>query len=279
MNSKLSISIIGGGNVGKALGRLWQTHELFEIHDVMCRTRESATRAAAFIGAGQPVCLYTDLQPADLYMITTSDDGIASNCASLADTGLIGPASVVFHCSGAQASSALAAARAAGAAVASIHPIRSFAAPADVAAGFTGTYCGVEGDARALDLLAPSFATIGARFVPIDSERKILYHAAAVFASNYLPTLLAAAQHAYMAAGIGPETALQMMEQLVRESVDNAFRLGPARSLSGPIARGDMATVEKQQSAVSNWNQEYGRLYAQFVKLTVDLAATRRQPD
>jgi predicted short-subunit dehydrogenase-like oxidoreductase (DUF2520 family) len=135
----------------------------------------------------------------------------------------------------------------------------------------------VEGDPRAIDALTQPFAAIGARFVPIEADRKILYHAAAVFASNYLPTLLATAQQAYVAAGIAPGTALEMMERLVRETVDNTFRLGPARALSGPIARGDTATVEKQQSAVAAWNEEYGRLYAQFVELTTRLAATRAQ--
>jgi predicted short-subunit dehydrogenase-like oxidoreductase (DUF2520 family) len=275
LNQPLSISIIGGGNVGKALGRLWHAAGVVEIRDVMCRTLDSAARATGFIGAGRAVADYADLQRADIYMITTSDDRIASSCAALAAAGLLGPASVAFHCSGARQSTELAAAHAAGAAVASIHPIRSFASPDTVAADFSGTYCGVEGDPRALDALMEPFAAIGARFVPIDADRKILYHAAAVFASNYLPTLLASAQQAYAAAGISPGTALEMMEQLVRETVDNVFRLGPAGALGGPIARGDTATVEKQQSAVSAWNEEYGKLYAQFAELTTRLAATR----
>lgn len=277
MSQPIYLSIIGGGHVGKTLGRLWRAGDIFEIRDVMCRTPESATRATAFIGAGRAVAAYADLQAADVYMITTSDDGIAPSCAALAQTGLLQADSVVFHCSGARQSRELADARAAGAAVASIHPIRSFASPETVAADFSGTYCGVEGDPRALAILERAFAAIGARFVAIDAERKILYHAAAVFASNYLPTLLATAQQAYAAAGIAPDTALDMMERLVRECVDNVFRLGPAKALSGPIARGDTATVEKQQNAVSAWNEEYGRLYAQFAELTTGLAATRAQ--
>ena len=277
MTRPLSLSIIGGGNVGRTLGRLWHAGGMFDIRDVMCRTPDSAMRATAFIGAGRAIAAFENLQAADVYMITTSDDGIASACAALAQTGLLHAGSVVFHCSGARQSRELADAHACGAAVASIHPIRSFASPDTVAAGFSGTYCGVEGDPRAIDVLERYFTAIGARLVAIDAECKILYHAAAVFASNYLPTLLAAAQQAYVAAGIPPDTALQMMERLVRETVDNIFRLGPAKALSGPIARGDTATVEKQQSAVSAWNEEYGKLYAQFAELTTRLAATRTQ--
>lgn len=270
-----TLTLIGCGNVGKTLGRLWVSKRTFKLQDVLTRTLDSAQRAVAFMGAGSAIADYADIRPADIYLIATPDDQIAKCCEALARTGRLSDSSVVFHCSGALRSAELQPAIQRGASVASIHPIRSFAVPEQVAQDFSGTYCGVEGDQRALDILGKAFTAIGAQLVPIDADAKVLYHSAAVFASNYLTTLIDVAQAAYVKSGIPRDVALKLMEQLIRESVDNIFRLGPANALSGPIARGDMATVEKQQIAVSGWDQKYGDLYAQFAKLTVELAARR----
>lgn len=273
-----TLTIIGAGKVGKTLGRLWTSNQAFHIQDVLNRSLESAQRAVAFIGSGKAIDAYADLRPADIYLIAVSDDQVAACCEELARTGNLSSETVVFHCSGALRSSELQAATRLGASVASIHPIRSFAAPEQVAQEFTGTWCGVEGDAGALAILGEAFSAIGARMVPIDADAKILYHSAAVFACNYLTTLLDVAQQTYMRAGIPHDVALELMAPLVRETIDNVFRIGPAAALTGPIARGDIATAERQRNAVADWNQDYGALYEQLAKLTTDLAARRNKP-
>lgn len=274
-----TLSIIGAGKLGQALGRLWHSHGVFRLHDILNQSLPSAQRAVAFIGAGRAIGDWTQLRSADIYLIATPDDRIAASSEALARAGCLGTSSVVFHCSGALPSAALRAARDRGAAVASIHPIRSFAAPAEVAKSFGGTWCGMEGDAGALAQLAPAFADIGAQPVPIRADAKVHYHAGAVFACNYLVTLLDIARQSYMRAGIDPDTALQMMAPLVRETVDNLFRLGPEAALTGPVARGDMATAEKQRQAVVAADATHGELYAQFMQLTRALALRRHQPD
>ena len=133
----------------------------------------------------------------------------------------------------------------------------------------------MEGDQRALDILQPAFAEIGAQCIDIDAGFKTVYHSAAVFASNYLVTLLDIARNAYVRAGIDPGAALEVLEPLVRGTVDNVFRSGPAEALTGPISRGDMATVVRQYRAVKEWDEEYGNLYKQLAKLTADLARRR----
>jgi predicted short-subunit dehydrogenase-like oxidoreductase (DUF2520 family) len=272
---KKTLTIIGCGKVGRTLGRLWAGTDVFALHDVLNRSLQSAQDAVAFVGAGQPIDAYADLRPADIYLIAAPDDHIADCCDALAASGQLSSACSVFHCSGALSASALRAATQCGTAVASVHPIRSFARPEQLVHDFAGTYCGAEGDRRALDILGEGFAAIGAKLVAIDSGHKILYHAAAVFASNYLVTLLDVAQQAYVEAGIAPAVALKLMEPLVRETADNIFRLGPPAALTGPVARGDTATVERQQKAVAEWHPAYGGLYRDFATLTAELAARR----
>ena len=272
-----SISIIGCGKLGRSLGRLWTQSAVARIADVLNRSAASSEDAVRFIGAGRAASSLATLKKNAIYLIGTGDGDIATSCAQLAATsGLIDETTTVFHCSGALNSGYLQAARARGAAVASIHPVKSFALPELVVNDFAGTFCGVEGDARALAVLLPLFEAIGAVIVPIDGERKVLYHSAAVMASNYLVTLLDAACALYAEAGIGPATALAMLAPLTRGTLENVLQAGPEAALTGPIARGDMETVARQQAALDAWHPEIGDLYRRFAHLTSGLA--RRRP-
>ena len=98
-----------------------------------------------------------------------------------------------------------------------------------------------------------------------------------MFASNYLVTVLDAALRAYQAAGIPEPVARQLAQPLASESMANVFRLGAAAALSGPIARGDLATAARQQQAVSAWDEEAGALYRALVAPTTDLARRKHQ--
>jgi predicted short-subunit dehydrogenase-like oxidoreductase (DUF2520 family) len=301
-----TLNIIGAGNVGKTLGRLWTLNQTFVCQDVLNRSIGSSQRAVSFIGAGRAIDDYADLRPADVWMIAAPDDQIMQCAEQLAHAGSLSAGSVVFHCSGALLSSELRAVQRLGAAagcalpaatngsakptngsaelgcalpaVASIHPIRSFAVPAEVVQSFTGTWCGIEGDQRALDVLIEGFSAIGAHLVPINTDFKMLYHSAAVFASNYLVTLLDVALQAYAKAGISDDAALNMIEPLVRKTVDGIFQVGPEKALSGPIARGDLETAARQYRAVAAWDKRYGALYKRLGRLTADLAARRDKP-
>nr|WP_229521204.1 Rossmann-like and DUF2520 domain-containing protein [Massilia sp. IC2-477] len=269
------MNLVGAGHVGRALGRLFAATGTFAVQDVLTRSPDGAREAVAFIGAGSACDTLVRMRPAQVWMLAVGDDAIVPACEALARAGHLASA-VVFHCSGAKASSELQAAREAGAFVASVHPIRSFADPAAVAGSFAGTFCGIEGDSQALAVLEPAFAAIGARIVRIDPAAKTVYHAAAVFASNYLVTVLDAALRAYQAAGVPPEVARELARPLASETLANVFRLGPEAALSGPVARGDFATVARQQEAVTRWDPFTGQLYEALVAPTADLARRKR---
>jgi predicted short-subunit dehydrogenase-like oxidoreductase (DUF2520 family) len=269
-----TLNIIGAGHLGRTLGRLFATSGAFAVQDVLTRSASSARDAIAFIGAGHPAAALARMRHADAVMLAVSDDQIEPVCAALADTGALDGV-LVFHCSGARSSAALQAAADKGALTASVHPVRSFADPAGVARDFAGTWCGVEGDPRALALLEPALAAIGARPVAIDAAAKTVYHAASVFASNYLVTVLDAALRAYQAAGIPEQVARELARPLATETLENVFRLGPRTALSGPIARGDFATVARQQAALDRWDSATGQLYRALAEATINLAALK----
>ena len=267
-----TLNVIGPGKVGRVLGKLFAASGAFTVQDVLARSPASAREAVAFMGAGSACAALTDMRPADVWLLAVGDDQIAPVCAQLvAQQSLAG--AVLFHCSGAKSSAELQTARAAS--LASVHPIRSFADPAQVAQHFGGTFCGVEGDAAALALLLPALDAIGARSVPIDAAAKTVYHAASVFASNYLVTLLDAALRAYVAAGIPEAVARELAAPLATETLANVLRLGPGPALTGPIARGDLGTVARQQAALDAWDAPSGDLYRALAQATTTLAHQR----
>lgn len=267
-----TLNIIGGGRLGRTLARLWSDSRVLEVQSVMSRKLENAQTAISFIGAGRAIHSVAEFPPADLWLIATGDDQIAAHCDLLAGAGKLTADSIVFHCSGALSSTELASAARCGAAVASVHPLASFAEPDKMLTRFAGTFCGIEGDARALEFLGSAFTAIGGRVVAVTTESKIVYHAGAVFASNYLVAALESSLQVFEHAGIPRETALAMIEPLAKGVLDNVFNVGTARALTGPVARGDTALVKKQYAALLARSAPLGELYRQLALAAARLA-------
>ena len=267
-----TLNIIGAGRVGRTLAALWQQRGVFAIGGVCNRTSASAHTAISFIGAGKVSDAIAAMQPASVWMLTTVDDDIARVAAELGASTLLRAGDVVFQCSGAFPSSDLRPVFAKGVPVASVHPLKSFADAEDAARSFAGTYCVAEGDAAALMLLKPAFEHIGARVADIDPQHKTIYHAASVVVCNYLTALMETGLQCYEKAGLSRATASAMMEPLVRETVDNVFKLGTANALTGPIARGDTAVVERQFSALREFDPRIAEIYRALGVMAVELS-------
>ena len=266
------LSIIGCGDVGRTLGRLWAQEKVFSIGDILNRTNESTTSAVRFIGAGQGVDEIASMSPAEAFLICTPDDHIAESCNALAASGLLRTGDIVFHCSGALPSASLVSAKEAGALVGSVHPVKSFADPDVSIETFNGTFCGVEGDARSLEVLRPAFEAIGGKTFAVDPQFKTIYHAASVIVCNYLTSLLEIGVQAYVKAGLDRETSIHVMEPIVRGTMENIFSSGTVRALTGPIARGDISIVSKQLATLSDWNPLFGNLYRDLGAVALGLS-------
>jgi len=273
-------NIIGAGRVGRTLAALWRAQGVYEIGGVCNRTRQSAQDAVAFIGAGTPVGDLRAMPPAQVWMVATPDGEIAMAAAALSASGKLRANDVVFHCSGALASDLLRRAPImAEVPVASVHPLKTFANPAAALRTFAGTYCTAEGDPAALAVLTPAFESIGARVSTIPAQSKTLYHAASVIVCNYLTALMEAGLQCYEQAGLPRVTASAMMEPLVRETVDNVFKLGPVSALTGPIARGDHAVVARQLAALQAFDPHIADTYRALGVMAVALSRAQGKAD
>ncbi|MBN8204870.1 DUF2520 domain-containing protein [Microbacterium esteraromaticum] len=129
----------------------------------------------------------------------------------------------------------------------SIHPLQTFIGtePPEIFHGITAAIAGRTPDALAA---ADSIArALGARPIAIDDVHRAEYHAAASFASNFVLTVLDAAEQLAERANIPPADARELLAPLIRQSVDNWVATGAGPVLTGPIARGDEATVARQR--------------------------------
>ena len=267
-----ALNIIGPGRVGRTLGALLQRAGLCTVQDVLGAETAGAESAVAFIGAGRALRVLRGMRPAAIWLLTPPDAAIAPVAAALAASAVVRKDDVVFHCSGALPSALLEPLALAGAKVASVHPLKSFADPAAAVETFRGTHCAVEGDVAALNMLTPLFGRLGAQVTVIDPAGKTLYHAASVLVCNDLTALMEAGLRAYERAGIRRETAQAMMEPLVRETLDNVFALGTAGALTGPVARGDAEVVERQLRALRALDPRIGEAYRALNAIALDLA-------
>lgn len=255
------LNLIGSGRVGSTLARLWQDQGSFEIQDVLTQTLASATRAVGFIGAGQPVAALADLRAADIWVLAVPDREISSVAAALSQLNPRHTPSTVFHCSGALSSEELGELGQQGWAVASAHCLLSFANPSDAIQQFAGTPCALEGDTLAIDVLTTAFQQIQGNCFPLLAQNKLLYHAAAVFATNFLPVLQSTADRLWRDSGMPDALAEQVRGKLLHNSVANILSLGPTGALTGPAARGDTALVQRQTEAVMAWDPQAGEAY------------------
>jgi len=270
-----TVNIVGCGRAGRTMARLFhQSHAFFvqDLHDVNPHAARSCTR---FADAGRPVQRLEQMQPAQVWLIATPDDSIVAAASDLVAAERIVPGNVVVHMSGAMPSSALRAAVDQGAHAGSFHPVKTFADPGYAAAAFAGTYVALEGDPKALKILRAALRKAGARVFEIESQEKLLYHAGSVMVCNYLCALLEAGLRCYAAAGVNLETAYKLMEPLVRDTVDNVFRVGTVRALTGPIARGDDAVVAPQFQSLARRDPLLGALYRELGLLALDLARSQ----
>jgi predicted short-subunit dehydrogenase-like oxidoreductase (DUF2520 family) len=268
----IKLNVIGCGRVGQTLAALLHQQARVQVQDLYSRSFSSAEQAAQFVGAGKPVAALHPMRPADVWLLSVPDAQVGAVAQALADAqGAKLAGAIVFHNSGFLSAAELQPLQALGCRVASAHPVLNFASPDTGVRQFAGTPCGLEGDAGALAWLHTTLTAVGGRCFEIASADKPLYHAAAVFSSNFTVVLQGIAQDAWQSAGVPLELMRPLTEALLTSTVDNVLSMGPAKALTGPAARGDKAVVQAQGAIVQQWNAPAGEAYALLSQLAAEL--------
>lgn len=249
----MKLIIVGPGRAGGALG-LAAERAGHEVAGVLTR-RGSDPR--------WPVLQWdTDLPEADVAFIAVRDDAIAEVAHRIAP--FVSNVGVVAHMSGFTPVLALHPIQARGAAVGGFHPLQSLPDPETGAEALAGAFVGIDGDELGTDVLTHLASSMGMEPFRLDDAARPAYHAAAAAAANFVVTSLAVSSDLYESAGIDPRVS----RPLVERAVANAFERGPAASLTGPIARGDIETVIGHLEAAHAVSEHVGRQFRLMAEAT-----------
>lgn len=274
------VSIIGTGRLGTALA-IALAEQGYSIDALVGRRREKPRRAAALLGVPPRVVALRELadRPApSLLIISTPDDQIPTVVAALAKLDWKTDSKpTVLHTSGALSSAILAPLAKKNWSAGSLHPLVSVSEPKAGARLLRGAFWSVEGDKQAVRLGRAVVRDLDGTSVSIDSDKKPLYHAAAVMASGNVTAVFDVALEMLGQCGLTRKQAQQALLPLLASAVDNLRVMDPAQALTGTFARGDIETV-KHHLAVLKDNKPALDLYRLLGLRSLELSAEKLDP-
>lgn len=235
----MRVFILGAGRVGRGLaGAL----------------RAGGTRVVGMQGRRPDAGITTGPLPpaaseADVILVTVRDAQLDGALSEIADGVSTRP--VILHASGSTTPAGLEALRRRGHPAGTFHPLVPIAEPSNAAERLRGAWIGIDGDPAALECARAIAASIGASTLVIPAGEKPRYHAAAVLASNFPAVLAGIAAELMGDTGIAHADARSAVTALLRASVANLHDGEPAAVLTGPIVRGDVATVRAHLASLA----------------------------
>ncbi len=275
MAGKPETAIVGAGNLGSALA-VALARAGYRISEVVYRSGGSAGRARRLAARvhSRAVELARAKFAAEVVWICVPDSSIAGCARELA--GLANwRGKIALHPSGALASDELQRLRSRGAAVASAHPLMTFVRRSSP--GLRGVPFAIEGDAAAARAARHMVRDLGGQSFTVSRKDKALYHAWGAFASPLLIALLASAEQVAMAAGVRSRAAArQRMLPILQQTLRNYGALGPAEAFSGPLVRGDVATVRRHLQAFAKF-PEARRVYVVLARAALETLPVRNR--
>jgi predicted short-subunit dehydrogenase-like oxidoreductase (DUF2520 family) len=271
----IKTGFIGAGTTGTALAvRLSQKR--CPVVAVSSRTLSSTQKLARLV----PKCqVYHTAQEvadaAELVFITTPDDAIAQVCSEVHWH----EGQSVVHCSGAHSVDILESARKLGAAVGSFHPLQTFADVDQAIENLSGSTFALEAEEPLLSKLKEFTLLLNGNWVELKPGDKVLYHAAAVFACNYLVTLFKLALDLWLDFGVSAKEATRALLPLLTGTINNIDGIGLPGCLTGPVARGDSGTIERHLSALETKSPSLLNTYKELGLQTIPIALAKGKID
>jgi len=264
--SSRAIGLIGPGRAGVGLAlALAQAGYSVRLHG---RNKKSVPAPLTItVGdGGKPPPWIADV---DTVILTVRDDAITPLAASLAKARAITERHVVLHLSGVQGQEALGPLVTTRAALGSFHPLQTIVEPELTPGRLKGAWAAVEGMPRAIEAGERIAQDLGMRPFRIATKSKAIYHAGAVFASNYLVVVEAVAQRLLRHAGLSDADAWAALRPLVEGTFENLSRHEPREALTGPLVRGDTATIVRHLESLA---VDDAKLYRALGRAALELA-------
>ncbi len=270
MKSDMSIGIVGAGVMGTALG-IGLSATGYNLSFVTSRTERSAIRLINRIPGSQYSNSPAEFsQACDLIFITTPDDLIRN----VADTFPWKAGQAVIHCSGARGLSILDPARAQGASVGAFHPFQTFSnvtSSTEAISRFAGIYFAIEAQGVLLKVLREMAKRLGGKALFVDDKHRALYHSSAVLSCGYLVTVLYSSVQLLKEVGLSEVEALDAIGTMAHSTVQSVRRAGLMGAFTGPVARGDTTTLDRQLRALTTSDTGLLKLFTALTEASLPM--------
>ena len=267
----IKVGFIGAGTVGTALA-IGLNAKGYPVVAVSSRTRASADRVAKQIcGCKSVDSNQAGADAAELVFMTTPDGAIPL----VASEVRWHPEQSVVHCSGADSTEILEPARKLGAKAGAFHPLQTFASVKQAIDNLPGSTFAIEAEEPLLSTLKDMAIDLRGNWIELKAGDKVIYHAAAVFACNYLVTLVKLATDLWQTFNVTPEEATKALMPLLRGTLNNIENVGIPQCLTGPIARGDIDTIRKHLKSLDKVDPALLSTYRELGRQTIPVALAK----
>jgi predicted short-subunit dehydrogenase-like oxidoreductase (DUF2520 family) len=270
----LRVALVGAGRVGRSIALLL-TKLGHQIETVISRAPARARAAAKQLGAHYGITPGKIFPAPDLLFITTADNAIHAAALAIATAKINLSRTIALHCSGAFGSELLAPLKEHGAAIGSLHPLKSISQPIKSIDEWAGIYWCIEGDKRALNWSRKLARAAGGNVAQVSAEMKPIYHAAAVMACGHTVSLIDLSVSMLIDAGIQREQALLMLLPLIQGTIKNLAASDCRSALTGPFARGDFNTINQHLQALLKLEKDYLTIYSLLGRHSLELLKTK----
>ncbi len=267
----LKVGFIGAGKVGSALA-IKLSARGYNVTSVASRTFSSAEKLARMVSDCQAYdSLQTAADNSDLIFITTPDGAIGQVVTQLKWH----PGQSVVHCSGADSTSILEPARQMGAQTGAFHPLQTFAGVTQAIDNIPGSTFAVEAEEPLRSTLKQMAEDLEGYWIELKASDKVLYHASAVIACNYLVTLVKLATDLWQSFGIPRKDAVRALMPLLKGTLNNLDSIGIPDCLTGPIARGDTGTIQKHLCTLDSAAPFVAETYRELGLKTIPISLSK----
>ncbi|MCH8940551.1 MAG: DUF2520 domain-containing protein [Chloroflexi bacterium] len=279
MNSDLrsgSIGIVGAGALGSTLARAMQQVG-YHVTAVASRTTGSAERLAQELDGCEAVKAQDVADRCDAVFLTVPDSAILDVASAIQWRS----GQAVFHCSGASPLSILDSAKHGGALIGAFHPLQTFGgsdggpafSPLDGSPNIMRNIAyAVEAESPLREELESLATDLGGWPIALAAEDRVLYHASAIAACGLLATLVKLSADLWSDFGQSSDQGLRALLPLVRGTLDGIERRGFPDALTGPMVRGDVATVQSHIDALAARAPAFQPIYSHLALASLPIA-------
>ncbi len=265
-------SLVGAGALASSIGPAL-VNQGWRAIGVFGRTPRSqrAVSLAETVSGDASLAMDAAAQASDLLVISVPDREVASVVQELAASEVDWEGKTVMHTSGVQDSLALAPLSARGARTVAAHPLQSFIFPSNAEA-LDGVYVTLHGNPSGRLVAGRIFEEAGAKVITVSSEDRVAIHVAAAVISNYTVAVSSIARELLQTTSIGESHIAKMLQPLLKGTLRNMAERGLDEALTGPIVRGDAATVARHVEHIARTAPHLMTVYVALATETVRLA-------